>query len=243
MLDTLEIETTVIIGNDWGATLAWQAALLRPERFIAVSTIGVPIMGQTPVPPTQVFPRTDDALFYVHYFQDEGVAEAEFEQNLRQTLQKIYYAASGDAGPRGNGATTPNPFGMVMRNKGFLASLPILRLSLPWLSEVDLAIFEADYSKSGFRGEPNLYRNLDRNWELQTTFSGLLLDVPAQFMIGTRDTGLAIPGMKQIIEAQKSLAPQLRDPVYSDGCGHWAPQEYPDQVSNLLANFLEGVCC
>src|SRR5688500_3813748 len=30
LLDALEVREAVIVGNDWGATLAWQAALLRP---------------------------------------------------------------------------------------------------------------------------------------------------------------------------------------------------------------------
>jgi pimeloyl-ACP methyl ester carboxylesterase len=35
LLDALEIPSAIIAGNDWGATLAWQAALLRPDRFRA----------------------------------------------------------------------------------------------------------------------------------------------------------------------------------------------------------------
>ncbi len=39
-------------------------------------------------------------------------------------------------------------------------------------------------------------------------------------MVGTRDTGLAMPGMKQMIEAQYELAPQLREPIFLEACGH-----------------------
>ena len=68
LLDVLSTDSAVIVGNDWGATVAWHAALLRPDRFRAVAAIGVPIMGQPPVPPTELFPQTDDALFYTLYF-------------------------------------------------------------------------------------------------------------------------------------------------------------------------------
>ena len=241
LLDALTEESAVIVGNDWGATLAWQAALLRPDRFTAVAAIGVPIMGQPPVPPTQVFPQTDDALFYTLYFQDEGVAEAEFEADVGQALLKIYHAASGDAGPRGAHDATPNPFSMVSREGGLLAPLPVPEQGLQWLTDNDLAAFESDYSKSGFRGGLNLYRNLNRNWALHAALSGRTVDVPALYMVGTRDTGLAIPGMQQIIDAQEALAPRIRKPVYLEGCGHWAPQERPDQVSERLATFLREV--
>src|ERR1700746_3422712 len=33
LLDALGVEQAVIAGHDWGATVAWHAALLRPDRF------------------------------------------------------------------------------------------------------------------------------------------------------------------------------------------------------------------
>ncbi|MEC7762242.1 MAG: alpha/beta hydrolase [Pseudomonadota bacterium] len=241
LTDALDAESAVIVGNDWGATLAWHAALLRPDRFTGVAAIGVPIMGQPPMPPTEIFPQSDDALFYTLYFQDEGVAEAEFEADIGRTLRKIYHAASGDVGPRVAGDDTPNPFGMVSREAGLLEPLPMPEGDLPWLTEDDLAAFVSDYEESGFRGGLNLYRNLDRNWALQHAFTGLTVDVPALYIVGTRDTGLAMPGMRQMIEAQTALAPKLRDPIFLEACGHWAPQEQPEQVSEALLRFLAEV--
>lgn len=241
LVEALGAPNAVIVGNDWGATLAWQAALLRPDRFSAVAAIGVPIMGQPPVPPTQIFPQTEDALFYTLYFQDEGVAEKEFEADIRHTLLKIYHAASGEAGPRVEADGTPNPFGMVSRESGLLSSLPMPHRDLSWLSNRDLDVLAYDYAESGFRGALNLYRNLDRNWALHAAFAGLPVQVPALFMVGSRDTGLSMPGMRQMVEAQKALAPRLREPIFLDDCGHWAPQEEPTQVSDTLVRFLADV--
>lgn len=238
LTDALGARSAVIVGNDWGATLAWQAALLRPDRFVALTAIGVPMMGQPPLPPTRLFPRTDDALFYTLYFQEDGMAEREFEADVRKTLLKIYNAASGQAGPRKPGDGTPNPFGMVSRDHGLLAALPAPERDLPWLSAADLDVFVSDYETGGFSGGLNLYRNLDRNWSLQAAFAGLRVEVPALYMVGTRDTGLSMPGMMQIIKGQKDLAPQLRPAVFLEGCGHWAPQEYATQVSETLLSFL-----
>ncbi len=33
LLDALEIPDAVIVGHDWGAPVAWNAALMRPDRF------------------------------------------------------------------------------------------------------------------------------------------------------------------------------------------------------------------
>src|SRR5499433_2473149 len=101
LLDALGAEHAVIAGHDWGAPVAWHAALLRPDRFRAVIGLSVPFRPRGPVRPTTAMPQTDDAVFYQLYFQTPGVAEAEFERNVRLTIRRLLYSASGDA-PRGN---------------------------------------------------------------------------------------------------------------------------------------------
>lgn len=241
LLDALGSAEAVIVGNDWGASLAWQSALLRPDRFRAVAALGVPMMGQPPVPPTSLFPQSADELFYTLYFQQPGVAEAEFERDVELALRKIIFAASGDAGPRIPGDGTPNPFGMVLRERGLLAPLPIPAVLPDWLSDADLKNFAASYRDSGFTGALNLYRNLDRNWRLQHAFSGLKVVTPALYIVGERDPGLSIPGMDQIIAAMPTLVPGLRKSIVLPGCGHWAPQEKPDEVNVALIEFLTGL--
>src|SRR6202045_2702305 len=100
LLDVLGAEQAVIAGHDWGAPVAWHAALLRPDRFRAVIGLSVPYRPRGPVRPTTVMPQTDDAVFYQLYFQTPGVAEAELERDTRATIRTLLYSASGDAPPR-----------------------------------------------------------------------------------------------------------------------------------------------
>lgn len=122
LMDALGERKAIVVGHDWGATIAWQAALLRPDRFRAVVALSVPMMGQPPVPPTKIFPHNDEELFYTLYFQTPGLAEAEFNRDVAMTLRKLLFAASGEAGPRKPGNNTPTPFGMVSRKMGLLAN-------------------------------------------------------------------------------------------------------------------------
>src|ERR1700738_2030036 len=48
VLDALGDETAVIVGHDWGAPVAWNAALLRPDRFRAVIGMSVPFVPRGP---------------------------------------------------------------------------------------------------------------------------------------------------------------------------------------------------
>jgi pimeloyl-ACP methyl ester carboxylesterase len=237
LLDALGEQTAIIAGNDWGATVAWQAGQMQPDRFRGVVALSVPMMRQSPAPPTRIFPQSDEALLYALYFQEPGIAEAEFEKDTRRTLRKILFAASGEAGPRNAGDGTPNPFGMVSRRDGLLSPLPEPRKMPAWLTEADLDVYVTAFMNSGFRGGLNYYRNLDRNWELQASLAGTKVEVPALFIVGERDTGLSIPGMHEIIKAMPMLVPKIGEPIVVPGGGHWLPQERPDQVSAAIVNF------
>ncbi|WP_420127077.1 alpha/beta fold hydrolase [Longimicrobium sp.] len=239
LLDALQIPSAIIIGNDWGATLAWQAARLRPDRFRGVVASSVPMMGRAPLPPGKLFPATDEALFYTLYFQEPGVAEAELEADVRLALRKILFAASGDAGPRVEGDGTPNPFGMVSRRDGLLAPLPAPATLPPWLSEADLDVYAAAFTESGFRGGLNLYRSLDRNWEVDAALQGMKVTVPALYLVGERDVGLTIPGMRQIMDGMPALVPDLRGTITLPECGHWIQQEQPAAYNAAVLPFLQ----
>lgn len=240
LIDSEGADSAVIVGGDWGANIAWQAAQLRPDRFRAVAALGVPMMGRAPIAPSRLFPKADSAAFYTHYFNEPGIAEREFERDIDATLRAIYFAASGEAGPRDDPGT-PNPFGMVAHGRGLLDSLPVPQTLPAWLTPSDLDIFVQSYTASGFRGGLNYYRNLDRNWALQAALEGKQVDVPALYLVGERDTGLAIPGMDQIIKAMPALVPQLRAVQVIPGAGHWLQQEAPDAVNLALVNFLTSL--
>jgi pimeloyl-ACP methyl ester carboxylesterase len=238
LMDALSIQRTAIVGNDWGASIAWQMSLMRPDRICGVVAFGVPLMARAPMPPTQMFPRTKEALFYTLYFQEPGLAERELERDVPTTLRRIYHAASGEAGPRQPGDGTPNPFGMVVPERGMLQDLPEPAMLPSWLSSADLNAYATAFARTGFHGGLNYYRNLDRNWQLQASLEGMRVEVPALFAIGSRDVGLSIPGMDSIIADMAKLAPRLRRCVTIDDAGHWIQQERADAVNALILSFM-----
>jgi len=42
LVDALGARQAFIVGHDWGAQIAWHAALFRPDVFPAVATLSVP---------------------------------------------------------------------------------------------------------------------------------------------------------------------------------------------------------
>jgi pimeloyl-ACP methyl ester carboxylesterase len=246
LLDALEVKTVVIVGHDWGATIAWQAARLRPDRFRAVVALSVPYRPRGEARPTSVMPRTADAQFYQLYFQEPGVAEAELERDPRATVRTMLYGASGDgaaalrAAAAASGGVAPN-IGMVPKDGGFLRGAGAPAVLPAWLSEADIDFYGSEFKRSGFRGPLNYYRNVDRNWELMAAFAGAPVTVPALYVAGDRDMVVAFPGTDQLLANLKHFVPALRNIQMLPGCGHWTQQERPSEVNAAIIDFLRGL--
>ncbi|MEI9415569.1 alpha/beta fold hydrolase [Mesorhizobium sp. Cs1321R2N1] len=233
LLDALDARQAVIAGHDIGAAIAWQTALLRPDRFRAVVALIPPFRSRgfgDSGPPTTLMPHTKDALFYQLYFQTPE-AEAALEGDLRRTFRSMFYSLSGDSPPpAGAGGFAA---GMVPRNGDFLTN-PV---SLPsWVSEADIDIYVEEFTRSGFRGPLNWWRNIDHGWELMAAFSQAVVTVPALYIAGEHD--MIVELFQPIIAKQSAMVPKLRPAVMLPGCGHWTQQERAPQVNAAMIDFL-----
>jgi pimeloyl-ACP methyl ester carboxylesterase len=241
LLDALEAPNAVIVGHDTGATVAWQGALMRPDRFRAVISLSVPFRPRGKVAPTSLMPQTADAQFYQLYFREVGVAEAEFERNPRETIRNMLYGASGDGVSLRPAATEDVGIGMVPRGSGFLRG-PRAPATLPgWLSERDIDVYAGEFQRAGFRGALNWFRNLDRTWELSAPFAGASVTIPALYMAGDRDFVLRSPGVEQLLANLKHFVPALHNIRMLPGCGHWTQQERPGEVNAAIIEFLRSL--
>ena len=110
-----------------------------------------------------------------------------------------------------------------------------------WLTEADLAFYAGEFTRTGFRGGLNWYRNIDRNWELLAPFAGAKVTVPALYVAGERDLVLAFPGAKELVANLTQFVPGLRQTIMLPGCGHWTQQERPEAVNAAMIGFLRAL--
>ena len=128
--------TAVIVGHDWGATIAADSALVRPDVFRAVGLLSVPYAPRGGPRPSEVFARMGgEEEFYVNYFQVPGRAEAEIEPDVRGWLAGFYAALSADTMPP---ADAPDPH-FTSRTGTLRDRFPTGRLPA-WLSAEDLDV-------------------------------------------------------------------------------------------------------
>jgi len=226
-------QQATLVGHDWGAPIVWTSALLRPDLFRGVAGISVPYNPPGgPVRPTDMFAAMrSEERFYIDYFQQPGVAEAELEKDVRLWLLGFYYSASGDAPPN-----VPN-LGMVgkeMQDK-FLYPETMPK----WLSDRDLDVYAGEFEYTGFSGGLNRYRNVDRDWEDLAGFTGRPIEIPALFVGGSRDgpTIMAAPAIEKFPET----LPKLHASHIIEGSGHWIQQERPEETNAALLEFLGAI--
>ena len=240
LLDALGEATAVVVGHDWGAIIAWQLALLRPERFRAVACLSVPYTGRAPIPPVSAWRRRfGEHFFYILYFQQPGVAEAEFDADPAALLRRLYTSPGQPvAGP-------PSITDPLMSAGGWIGRLPEPAALPTWLTQADLDYYVEQFRRSGFRGPVNYYRNFDRNWELTPQLAGAPITQPALFLAGALDPVVVRGGIMgagdDLEERVRDAVPDLRRFVMVPGAGHWIQQERPDEVNAELIGFLREI--
>lgn len=233
LLDALKEETAVIVGHDWGAPVAWNSAVLRPDRFPAVVGMSVPYAPRGDFKPTDGLKMAfGENFFYILYFQQPGVAEAELEADVAKTMRMLLFSASGDV-VRAGDAMTPRPAATTK----FLDGMTNPETLPGWLTEADLAYFVEEFKRSGFRGGLNWYRNLDRNYETMAAWRAAKVTVPALFITGEKDVVRSFAPEATI----RQNVPNLKDLVIVPGAGHWVQQERPDEVNKALIGFLKSL--
>jgi pimeloyl-ACP methyl ester carboxylesterase len=236
LVDALGAKHAVIAGHDIGAAIAWQAALMRPDRFRAVIALSPPFRSRGyggSVPPTTLMPQNENAVFYQLFLQTPE-AEAALGRDLRRTFRAQFYSLSGDRPPSAGGEFAAA--GMMPR-KGTLLTAPA---SLPaWITESDIDVYVEEFMRSGLRGPLAWWRNVDRSWELMAPFAGAMVTVPALYIAGDRDFVAAV--YSQSIAEQSAMVPKLRPAIMLPGCGHWTEQERAPEVSAAIIDFLRSL--
>lgn len=232
LLDKLGEKTSTIVGHDFGAVVSWNACLLHPDRFTAIAALSVPYSPRRESPPLATLRQLmGGRFFYIDYFQNPGVADAELNQDVGKTLRALFFTASAE--------------GDLMRGRNsapvrkYLDSLIDMGKPPSWLTTEDFDYYVTEFERSGFTGGLNWYRNLDRNWELMAAYQNARITVPAVFITGAED-----PVQRQTkpnFDVLPDMVPGLTKRLVLKNCGHWTQQERPHEVNAELLQFLKGV--
>ena len=234
VVDAIDNGKVTIVGHDWGAPIAWNSALLRPDLFSGVAGLSVPYSaGGGTVRPTELFSMmAGDDDFYINHFQEVGKAEREIEADVRQWILGFYWGAGGDV--------IDGPNISMVRRGGTLSEKFVYPDVMPdWMTDKDLDVYTREFEYSGFFGPLSRYRNVDRDWEDFSAFAGQPIAIPSLFIGGEKD-GPTIWGASAIANYNQTL-PKLFKSEILPGAGHWIQQERAERTNELLLEFLNSL--
>ena len=250
LLDHLKIDKAIFVGHDWGGFVVWQMPLRHPSRVAGVVGVNTPHTDRAPVDPIAIYRKRFGDSMYIVQFQDPArqpdrifggkVAET-FDFFMRKPMPRREDVPRKEEVPRkedvpGNDQSAGPPTAGV-------GASPKLNLAFPQMVENydasrdprrkiltadEMKVFVDTFTRTGFTGGINWYRNMTRNWERAATLDHTVR-VPSLMIMAENDAVLppsSANGMENIV-------PDLEKYLIHDS-GHWTQQEQPEELSGKL---------
>lgn len=263
-----------VIGHDFGSQVASYCALIRPDLFKSVVIMSAPFTGTPSLSETDPNHKPSRHLlndqlaildpprkhYTMYYSTREANADMSDPDGLHTFLRTYFHVKSGDWGPN-SAAKNLEPSALSMSIIPHYYIMP-LSSTMPsclapfapsadevkqnkWLPEDELAVYVAQYSRTGFQGGLNWYRcqTDPRRWAQDTRiFFGKQITIPAMFLSGACDWGIyQFPGAIEAMRSKAVLNMKDEDFVLVQGAGHWIQQEKPEAVVENILRFLKKV--
>ncbi|MEO1014181.1 MAG: alpha/beta hydrolase [Pseudomonadota bacterium] len=225
LLDACGVDKAVFVGHDWGGFLVWPMAQLNPTRVAGVIGVCTPHKAPPPVPPLQILEKRFTANHYFIRFQPVGPAEEKFTGHEEKFFRMMFRGPAPRAiWPK----LVPGVYDIFSMFDRFTDSHGA-QLVLP---PEELAVYVDAYKKSGFHGGINLYRNVDGNYHLMKDVDPV---VPHPAFMISAELDLFLP--PETTEGMEEIVPNL-DRAMIEGCGHWVMWERPDELNQLMIDWL-----
>jgi pimeloyl-ACP methyl ester carboxylesterase len=237
LLDHLGAEKGVFCGHDWGGFVVWQMPLRHPGRVAGVIGLNTPFSPRAPADPIEIMRRRFGDEMYIVHFQKFGEADAILAGDVPKAMSFFMRRPMPGTPPASGGlsAEAERPAG-----QSAFALIRMLEVYDPafdprpkFLTDEEMAVFVDTYSRTGFTGGINWYRNFTRNWQNSEGVTDRV-EVPSLMIMAEKDAVLppsAADGMEAYVaDLEKAL---VKD------SGHWTQQEEPDAVNRIIIDWLD----
>lgn len=230
VLDALFIDRAVVVGHQWGAYMAQVASLMRPDRFRALVSIGVPFFW----PHAWV----DPLRALLDYGLKSGVSLAriagpdteELLRNPDAAIRSMLYWMSASPSP----ASRWDP---IEPRLHMLRPSPV---EVPaWANQRYVRHTIEAFRHSGFQGALNYFRAYEKSNAMLAAYKGAVIRQPSLHLWGADDALSRVlneeaPALPVVGSGPPERAGQIR----LENVGYWAHHEAADRVNAALRGFL-----
>lgn len=226
ILDHFKIAGAILVGHDFGANVAWNAAMMRPDRVAAIFGVSVPFL-QPGGPSFLDQLRAAGADGFYMFDQMTVETEAKWADAAHSIPASLYWL-SGEAPEK-------------ERWDPFDPARHMLRPAPGAPTTIDPAYVDEMvrvFGRTGFQAPLNYYRAIDAFFAVANrAFAGCVIEQPSFFLTGAADGLNAVRSPTE--GALRKTLPGLRGFIAMDGVGHWPQLEAPDAFHAALLQFLE----
>jgi pimeloyl-ACP methyl ester carboxylesterase len=235
LLDKLGVEKAVFCGHDWGGFVVWQMGMLHPDRTAGVIGVNTPFSPRGSIDPITVMRERLGEDMYIVNFQKPGEADAVLAEDVAKTMGFFLRRPIPGTGEVGAGFATerkpgdPSAFPLVSILKAYD---PTFDPREKFLTDDEMAVFVDTFSRTGFTGGINWYRNFTRNWRLS---EGVEQKVKVPSLMVMAELDAVLP--PSAADGMEAFVPDLEKALIK-GSGHWTQQEKPEETSRVILDWL-----
>ena len=233
LLDHLKIDKAIFVGHDWGGFVVWQMPLRHASRVAGVVGVNTPHLPRSPIDPIERFRQRFGDHMYIVQFQDSA---REPDRIFGSRVEQTFDAFMRKPAARALDAPPEEPIAGIGASPRINLAFPQMIANYdarhdprtPILSAEEKKLFVDTFSKTGFTGGINWYRNFTRNWQRSDGLDHTVR-VPALMIMAENDAVLP----PSAADGMEKLVPDLEKYLVRDS-GHWTQQEKPEEVSAKL---------
>ena len=241
LMKALDSKSAVLVGQDWGSPVAYNAALMRPDLVRGVIMMCALPDARSPIPPSDAMKRVygDRGINFHYLYLAQPEAAKEIMGDLRRFLVGVFYSTSGFCPP-------DKQFRWAWKSPETLLDVITVPATLPpYLSQQALDYYVGQFTRTGIQPANNWYAAIDKGWENTSFLDGAIVQPPALYVGGDRDpstkTLLGIDRYGPALKAVKTNFREMRDVIILPGVGHTPPEERPEEVNALVLKFLKEI--
>jgi pimeloyl-ACP methyl ester carboxylesterase len=229
LLDAFGIDKAVFTGHDWGGLVVWQLPIYHSSRVKGIIGVNTPFLPRPPIDPIMGMRALYGDDMYIVFFQKPGEADAALAKDVRKSFAFFLRKGGPTAEQYAKLPKEMRNLALVKAIEGDESAFP----GVPLLPPEELQVFIDTFTRTGFTGGINWYRNMTRNWVESGTMEQRV-HVPG-LMIMAEDDIVLTPAMA---DGMERFVPDL-EKVLIRKCGHWTQQEHPQETSDAMIGWLK----